>query len=157
MKMNSLVDKACIRALYEASQAGVRVDLQIRGICCLRPGVPRVSENILVTSVVGRFLEHPRIYYFHNCGEEVILMGSADLMPRNLDGRVEVLFPIQDARLRDSVRDDVLNLHLADNVKARLLGPTAGSVAWWRPNRKAPSTHKRPGSLNQVPGISRCS
>lgn len=122
MKMNSLVDKACIRALYEASQAGVRVDLQIRGICCLRPGVPRVSENISVTSVVGRFLEHPRIYYFHNCGEEVILMGSADLMPRNLDGRVEVLFPIQDARLRDSVRDDVLNLHLADNVKARLLG-----------------------------------
>jgi polyphosphate kinase len=123
MKMNSLVDKACIRALYEASQAGVRVDLQIRGICCLRPGVPRVSENIHVTSVVGRFLEHPRIYYFHNCGEKVILMGSADLMPRNLDGRVEVLFPIQDARLRDSVRDDVLNLHLADNVKARVLGP----------------------------------
>jgi len=120
-KMNSLVDKACIKALYAASQAGVRVDLQVRGICCLRPGVPRVSENITVTSVVGRFLEHPRIYYFHNGGEEEILLGSADLMPRNLDGRVEVLFPIRDPRLRDALRDDILQLHLADNVKARQL------------------------------------
>jgi polyphosphate kinase len=124
-KMNSLVDKACIKALYKASQAGVRVDLQVRGICCLRPGVPRVSESITVSSVVGRFLEHPRIYYFHNGGEEEILMGSADLMPRNLDGRVEVIFPVEDPRLRAAVRDDILRLHLDDNVKSRRLGPDA--------------------------------
>ena len=137
-KMNSLVDKACIRALYEASQAGVRVDLQVRGICCLRPGVPRVSENITVTSVVGRFLEHTRIYYFRNGGEEEIFLGSADLMPRNLDGRVEVLFPVEDPGLRAALRDDVLHLHLVDNVQSRLLSadesfsrltPSPGSVA----------------------------
>jgi polyphosphate kinase len=122
MKMNSLVDKACIRALYEASRAGVRVELQIRGICCLRPGVPRVSENITVTSVVGRFLEHSRIYCFDNGGEEEILMGSADLMPRNLDGRVEILFPIEDPRLRTAVNNDILRLHLDDNTKSRRLG-----------------------------------
>jgi polyphosphate kinase len=120
-KMNSLVDKACIKALYEASQAGVRVDLQVRGICCLRPGVPRVSENITVTSVVGRFLEHPRVYYFRNGGDEEMFLGSADLMPRNLDGRVEVLFPIEDGTLRRAIRDDILLLHLADNVQARRL------------------------------------
>lgn len=121
-KMNSLVDKACIRALYQASQAGVRVDLQVRGICCLRPGVPRVSENITVTSVVGRFLEHSRILYFRNGGSEEIYMGSADLMPRNLKGRVEVLFPIEDPRLKQTVKQDILELHLRDNQKSwRLL------------------------------------
>ena len=120
-KMNSLVDKACIKALYQASQAGVKVDLQIRGICCLRPGVPRVSENIDVTSVVGRFLEHSRIYYFHNGGNEEILIGSADLMPRNLDGRVELLAPVEDPRLCRALRDDILFLHLADNVQSRRL------------------------------------
>ena len=92
-KMNSLVDKACIKRLYKASQAGVRVDLIVRGICCLKPGVARVSENIAVTSIVGRFLEHARAYYFRNGGDEEILVGSADLMPRNLNGRVELLFP----------------------------------------------------------------
>jgi polyphosphate kinase len=116
-KMNSLVDKACIRALYQASQAGVRIELQVRGICCLRPGVPRVSENITVTSIVGRFLEHTRIYYFHNGGREEIYLGSADLMPRNLKGRVETLFPIEDPHLRNTVRDDILGLHLKDNAK----------------------------------------
>jgi polyphosphate kinase len=120
-KMNSLVDKACIKALYKASQAGVRVELQVRGICCLRPGVPRVSENITVTSVVGRFLEHPRIYYFRNGGDDEIFLGSADLMPRNLDGRVEVLFPIENLALRRAIRDDILFLHLADNVQSRRL------------------------------------
>ena len=94
MKMNSLVDKRCIRALYRASQAGVRVQLNIRGICCLRPGVPGVSENIEVVSVVGRFLEHSRIYAFERDGEQTIYIGSADLMPRNLDTRVELMAPV---------------------------------------------------------------
>jgi len=115
-KMNSLVDKSCIKALYQASMAGVEVDLQVRGICCLRPGVPGVSDNIRVTSVVGRFLEHARIYYFRNGGDEEILLGSADLMPRNLDGRVETLFPVDDDQLRQALRDEILNVHLADNV-----------------------------------------
>jgi len=117
-KMNQLVDKKCIRALYEASQAGVKVDLQIRGICVLRPGIPGVSENITVTSIVGRFLEHPRIYYFYNGGDEEILVGSADLMPRNLDRRVEQLFPIEDTHLKQAVKK-ILMIHLQDNVKAR--------------------------------------
>jgi len=120
-KMNSLVDKQCIQALYRASQAGVRVDLQVRGICCLRPGVPGVSENIQVTSIVGRFLEHSRIFYFRNGGSDEILMGSADLMPRNLNGRVETLFPVDDPDLRNAIRDDILFLHLRDNQKARRL------------------------------------
>jgi polyphosphate kinase len=120
-KMNSLVDKTCITALYKASMAGVKIDLQIRGICCLRPGADRVSENIRVTSIVGRYLEHARIFYFRNGGDEEILLGSADLMPRNLDGRVETLFPVQDPDLRDSLRDDILQIHLSDNIQARLL------------------------------------
>lgn len=120
-KMNALVDKACIQALYRASRAGVRIDLQIRGICCLRPGIPGISETITVTSIVGRFLEHTRIYYFRNGGDEEILMGSADLMPRNLDHRVETLFPVSDPRLLAAIRDDALFLHLRDNVKLRHL------------------------------------
>lgn len=120
-KMNQLVDKPCILALYRASQVGVKVDLQIRGICCLRPGVPGVSENISVTSIVGRFLEHPRIFYFRNGGDEEILLGSADLMPRNLDRRVETLFPVEDPRLRNALRDHVLGMHIKDNVQSRRL------------------------------------
>jgi polyphosphate kinase len=122
-KMNQLVDKACIKALYRASQAGVKIDLQVRGICCLRPGVPGVSDNITVTSVVGRFLEHPRIFYFRNGGDEEILLGSADLMPRNLDRRVETLFPVEDPHLRDALRDHILDVHLRDNVQSRGLLP----------------------------------
>jgi len=122
-KMNQLVDKPCIKALYRASQAGVKVDLQVRGICCIRPGVPRISENITVTSIVGRFLEHPRIYYFRNNGDEEILLGSADLMPRNLDRRVEQLFPVEDPRLKSALRDQILNTHLRDNVQSRRLLP----------------------------------
>lgn len=118
-KMNSLVDKASIRALYQASQAGVRVDLIVRGICCLRPGVPRVSETITVRSVVGRFLEHARIFYFRNGGDEEVFAGSADLMPRNLDGRVEAVFPVEDAALKRAIRDDILMPQLRDNVRAR--------------------------------------
>ncbi len=122
-KMNSLVDRKCIQALYRASQAGVKVDLQVRGICCLRPGVPGVSEHITVTSIVGRFLEHPRIFYFRNGGDEEILLGSADLMPRNLDRRVEQLFPVEDPGLRESLYQHILRIHLKDNMQARRLLP----------------------------------
>ena len=122
-KLNALVDKAVIRALYKASMAGVKVDLVVRGICCLRPGVPRVSENIRVTSIVGRFLEHSRIYYFRNGGDEELFAGSADWMPRNLEGRVEVVFPIEDELYRTAIRDEILFRQLADNTQARDLLP----------------------------------
>jgi polyphosphate kinase len=118
-KMNALEEPSMIRLLYEASQAGVKIDLIVRGICCLRPGIPRVSDNIRVSSIVGRFLEHSRIYYFHNGGEEEIYLGSADLMSRNLVRRVEVLFPVEDRRLVRQLRDHTLEIYLADNVKAR--------------------------------------
>ncbi|HMK30159.1 MAG TPA: polyphosphate kinase 1 [Terriglobales bacterium] len=119
LKMNALVDVEMVRLLYEASQAGVKVDLLVRGICCLRPGVPGVSENIRVISVVGRFLEHSRVYYFHNSGEEEVYLGSADLMPRNLNRRVEVIFPVEDRRLVRYLRDEVMETYLADSRKAR--------------------------------------
>ncbi|NLF00574.1 MAG: polyphosphate kinase 1 [Anaerolineales bacterium] len=122
-KMNSLVDPACIQALYRASQAGVKVDLQVRGICCLRPDVPGVSDTISVTSVVGRFLEHARIFYFRNGGAEEVLLGSADLMPRNLDRRVECLYPVDDPQLRESIVSHILSVHLKDNMQARRLRP----------------------------------
>jgi polyphosphate kinase len=99
----------------------VKVNLQVRAICCLRPGIKDVSENITVTSIVGRFLEHTRIFYFHNGGNSELFVGSADLMPRNLYRRVEVLFPIEDTRLRDIVRRDILEVHLHDNIQARRL------------------------------------
>ena len=123
MKMNSLVDADCIRALYRASQAGVQVDLQVRGICCLRPGLKGVSENIRVTSIVGRFLEHARLYYFRNGGDEELLLGSADLMPRNFDNRVEVLLPMRDPEVRHGTLQQILTVHLADKVNARSLLP----------------------------------
>ena len=119
MKMNALVDKQCIQALYRASQAGVRVELQVRGICCLRPGIEGVSENIRVTSIVGRFLEHARIFYFRNGGQDEVLLGSADLMPRNLDRRVEVLFPIESPELRRTIVEEILRLHLRDDRQGR--------------------------------------
>jgi polyphosphate kinase len=119
IKVNSLVDKAIIKQLYRASQAGVKIDLLVRGICCLRPGLEGISENIQVTSIVGRFLEHSRIYYFLNGGQEVIFLGSADLMPRNIDRRVEVLFPVQEQRLIRQLCDEVLEIYLKDTVKAR--------------------------------------
>jgi polyphosphate kinase len=125
-KMNALADKACIQALYRASQAGVKIDLQIRGVCGLRPGVPGVSENITVTSIVGRFLEHARIYYFRNGGQDEVFLGSADLMPRNLDRRVEILFPIESPRLRAMVLHDLLEIYLKDNLKSRRLRPDGG-------------------------------
>jgi polyphosphate kinase len=118
-KMNALVDQRMIRALYRASAAGVKIQLLVRGICCLRPGLPGISENIEVISIVGRFLEHSRIFYFRNDGEEEVYIGSADLMPRNIDHRVEVLVPIRDPEMIRHLRDDVLELYLADNVKGR--------------------------------------
>lgn len=121
-KMNSLVDYQCIRELYRASRAGVKVDLIIRGVCCLRPGIFGLSENIRVISLVGPFLEHARVYYFRNSGKEEIFIGSADLMPRNLDNRVEVLFPVS-AEYVPIVRDIILGVQLKDNTKARLLLP----------------------------------
>jgi polyphosphate kinase len=122
MKMNALVDRRCIRALYQASQAGVRIDLNVRGICCLRPGVEGVSENIGVVSVVGRFLEHARIYGFHRGSERRYFIGSADLMPRNLDTRVELLAPVEDAAVKAEM-EDTLGRCLADDTFAWELGP----------------------------------
>ncbi len=122
-KMNSLVDIPMIRLLYEASQAGVQIDLIVRGMCSLKPGIKGVSENIRVRSIVGRFLEHSRIYYFHSGGEEVIWVGSADLMPRNLNQRVEVLFPIEDSQMVRRIRDDILQVYLDDNTSARIMQP----------------------------------
>ncbi len=120
-KVNAVVDKGMIHALMRASQAGVRVDLVARGICCLRPGIPGISENIRVTSIVGRFLEHSRVFYFQNGGAEEVWLGSADLMPRNLTRRVEVVFPVEDPVLVRHLRDDVLRVYLHDNVRARVM------------------------------------
>jgi polyphosphate kinase len=122
LKMNGLVDKNIIQALYRASQAGVKIDLNVRGLCCLRPGIEGVSENIRVVSIVGRFLEHARIYYFRNGGEEEVLLGSSDMMPRNLERRVELLFSVPDPAIKSSILK-ILDIHLKDNVKARRLLP----------------------------------
>jgi polyphosphate kinase len=120
-KMNALEDPGMIRLLYEASQAGVKIDLIIRGVCSLRPGVPGVSETISVRSIIGRFLEHSRIFYFANGGEEQIYIGSADLMPRNLNRRVEVLFPVEAPRLIKRLRERILEKYLDDDVCARIM------------------------------------
>ncbi len=122
-KMNSLVDQKMIAMLYEASQAGVKIDLLVRGVCCLRPGVPDVSENIRVHSLVGRFLEHSRIYFFGNDGEPDVYIGSADLMPRNLDRRVEVLAPVRDPKLVKRLQDEILGAYMNDNMKTRVMRP----------------------------------
>lgn len=128
LKMNALVDKPMIELLYKASQAGVKIDLLIRGICCLRPGIQGLSENIRVISIVGRFLEHSRIYYFRNGGDEKILLGSADLMSRNLERRVEVLFPVEDPEMIRHIRDDVLEYYFCDNMKARVMQPDGSYI-----------------------------
>lgn len=120
-KTNALVDRKIVQLLYEASQAGVKVDLIVRGICCLVPGIPGISENISVRSIVGRFLEHSRIFYFQNGGSCECYLGSADLMTRNLNRRVELLFPVEDSSLIERLRDEMLETYLHDNVNARIM------------------------------------
>ncbi len=122
-KMNALVDTKIVRKLYEASRAGVRIDLLIRGICCLRPGIAGVSDNIRVISILDRFLEHSRVYYFHNGGNPEVYSGSADWMPRNFKRRAEILYPIENAELKTRIIDEILMTYLNDNVKARLMQP----------------------------------
>jgi polyphosphate kinase len=117
-KVNSLIDREFIEALYRASQEGVRIDLIVRGMCSLRPGVKGVSDSIRVVSLIGRFLEHSRAYWFRNGGQNELYLGSADLMPRNLDHRVEVLFPVLDAEIRERVLRDILQAQLRDTVNA---------------------------------------
>ena len=147
MKMNSLVDRRCIQALYRASRAGVPIDLNVRGICCLIPGVEGVSETIKVVSVVGRFLEHSRVYVFHRGDEHVYYIGSADLMPRNLDTRVELLTPVEDPALRSEL-DDTLERCLADDTFAWTLGSDG---RWSRRSGHTRSVHRElmEGSLAQ--------
>src|SRR6266851_7232669 len=131
-KMNALLDKNIVQALYRASQAGVDIDLIVRGICALRPGVRGVSDRIRVRSIVGRFLDHSRIFYFANGGHEEIYTGSADWMPRNLYERVEVLAPVRDELLRERVRGEILEAYLADNLKARILLKDGTYIRAWQ-------------------------
>jgi polyphosphate kinase len=131
-KMNGLEDPEIIKLLYRASQAGVRVDLLVRGLCCLRPGIPGVSENITVKSVIGRFLEHARIYFFRNGGREEVYVGSADLMPRNLNRRVEVVFPVKDPRLVSRLRGEILEVYLADTVNTHEMQADGSYRRPWR-------------------------
>jgi polyphosphate kinase len=126
-KLNSLLDPNIIKALYKASQGGVKIQLNVRGICTLRPGVPGLSDNISVTSIVDRFLEHSRILYFHHGGEPLVFISSADWMPRNLDRRIELLVPIEDAACRARLIS-ILQTCFQDDVKARRLMPD-GSYA----------------------------
>lgn len=134
-KMNALVDQRIIRLLYEASQAGVEIELICRGICCLRPGIQGVSDRIRVTSIVGRFLEHTRIFYFRNGGKEEIYLGSADLMPRNINRRVEALFPVLKRTLVRAIKDNVLKVYREDNVKARVMNSQGGYERASRPEK----------------------
>jgi polyphosphate kinase len=131
-KMNALLDKNIIAALYGASQAGVEIDLLVRGMCALRPGVRGISDRIQVRSIVGRFLEHSRVFYFANGGEDEVYLSSADWMPRNLYERVEVMFPVKDAMLRHRIMHEILSAYLADTVKARVLRKDGSYVHAWR-------------------------
>jgi polyphosphate kinase len=135
-KMNALLDKNIIMALYRASQAGVNVDLIVRGMCALRPGVRGVSDRIRVRSIVGRFLEHSRIFHFANGGQEEVYLSSADWMPRNLYERVEVMFPLKDALTRERVRHEILDAYLADNVKSRILRKDGSYLRVWQAEGK---------------------
>lgn len=136
-KFNSLVDPVLIAALYKASNNGVKIDLIVRGICCLKPKVKGLSDNITVKSIVGRYLEHSRIYYFYNNGDEEVYLSSADLMPRNLDRRVEATFPILDKNLKDVIINNIIKIYLQDNTKARILNET-GEYVKLKPTIKEP-------------------
>ncbi len=138
VKMNSLVEASVIDTLYRASQAGVRIDMVVRGICCLRPGIPGVSDNIRVASIVDKFLEHSRIFYFENAGNPDVYLSSADWMPRNFFRRIEVMFPIEDAKLKARVIEEILPIALADNVKARVLQADGTYVRATPPESGAP-------------------
>jgi len=140
-KVNSLTDSRTIDLLYEASQSGVQIDLFIRGMCCLRPGVKGISENIRVTSIVGRFLEHSRIFYFLNGGQEQIYLGSSDLMERNLNRRVELLFPLENPEHLRYIREDVLETYLLDNQLA------------YQMQSDGKYEHKEPGEGEQLVNI----
>jgi len=135
-KLNSIVDPQMIQLLYKASQAGVKLDLIVRGMCCLRPGIKGLSDNIRVISIVGRYLEHSRIFYFRNNGREEIYLGSADLMQRNLDQRVEVVFPVENPDHIRHLRDNVLDANLRDNIRARIMLPD-GTYQRLKPEEKA--------------------
>jgi polyphosphate kinase len=141
-KMNALADPDIIQALYRASQAGVRIDLIVRGICCLRPGIKGVSENIEVRSIVGRFLEHARVFYFHGGGTEPLYCSSADWMTRNLHYRVEACFPVEDKRLRDQIIEHGLHNYLSDNTQAWIL-QSDGSYRQAKPGATRPRSAQR--------------
>jgi polyphosphate kinase len=146
LKVNALVDRALILALVRASQAGVKVDLLVRGICCLRPGLPGLTDRVTVTSVVGRFLEHSRIYWFRNGGQPEVYLGSADVMPRNLDRRVEVVFPVRDPALVRHLRDDVLETYLRDDLRARRMRAD-GTYGRLRPAEGSPGVDSQAALL----------
>jgi polyphosphate kinase len=164
-KVNALVDRILVRALYRASRAGVKIDLIVRGACCLRPGVTGWSENIRVISVIGRFLEHSRIFYFGNGGEEEVYLGSADLMERNLDRRVEVVFPVEDRGWAEEISGEIIPAYLRDSVNAwelgsdgtyrrvePALGETPFDVHAWLMNRyKVPSDWMVSGARTRGP------
>ncbi len=145
-RMNALIEPEVISALYQASGAGVQVDLIVRGVCCLRPGIPGVSETrtCVRRSVMGRFLEHPRVYYFKNAGEEEIYCSSADWMPRNFFRRVEVAFPILDETLRKRVVDEAFGLYLQDNTQAWVLDADGQYT------RLEPALHELPIAAQEV-------
>ncbi len=147
-KMNALLDKNIITALYRASQAGVQIDLIVRGICALRPGIRGVSDRIRVRSIVGRFLEHSRIFYFSNGGQEEVYMGSADWMPRNLYERVEVIFPVKDALLRERVKSEILDAYLADNMKSRILQKDGTYLRPWQAGKRSAALPSGPSAFN---------
>ncbi|MEE8126266.1 MAG: polyphosphate kinase 1 [Nitrospirales bacterium] len=150
-KMNALIDKPCIQALYRASQAGVKIDLLVRGMCGLRPGLPGLSETITVTSHVGRFLEHSRCFYFRNGGKDELLLGSVDLMTRNLDRRVEILFPIENPKLRKFIFEMVLTPYLKDNIQGRRL-ESDGTYTRMKPGPDDPPFHVQDWFVSQWKG-----
>ncbi|MEI7988803.1 MAG: polyphosphate kinase 1 [Chloroflexota bacterium] len=148
LKVNAITDQDMIDLLYGASQAGVKIDLIVRGTCCLRPGLKNISENIRVISILGRFLEHSRIYYFENDGSPKIYLGSADMMPRNIDRRVEVLFPVEDPRLVEQISQEILPIYLADNSKAWIM-KSNGSYERIKSNADQPPVSAQAWFINQ--------